>query len=266
MVRSKKEELREWRVKLTAATDSYEQIQRRLKGLYARKAQVYQDQRRDLAAIQAVNDEEESLLMLEQSRLFDLENCQQKERECFESLSDAIQESHEKERANTDQMKYYSRLGSLMGAVFGFLGSNLFLRREIRQHNLRQAEKMEVIESAMLELEQTHKQKNPATMNTSDSGGIASSSQYNTKHSIQGVEKTLKQAETKIDELSAEMKRNATILEKICMHLRLQVPSATTVPKPSQQHSSRDSQKSDMVALAGVVSYSVLLALLSLHR
>ena len=264
MVRVKKEELREWRQRLAEATDSYEQVQRRLKGLYTRKAQVYQEQRRDLAAIQAVNDEEESLLELEQSRFFDLENCQQKERECFESLSDVIQESHEKERARTEQMKYYSRLGSLLGAVFGFLGSNMFLRREIRQHNKVQAEKMETIETALLQIQ--------SLTNTDQRGDVASSSQDDVRLPIQKIEQTLMQTETKVAQFSTDMKKNVAILEEICAQLHLQVSrthDATSISTPSelqQQVSTRDSHNSDVVAVAGVIAYSVLLALFSLFR
>lgn len=270
LVRTRKEELREWRQKLAEFTDSYEQVQRRLKGLYTRKAQVYQDQRRDLAAIQAVNDEEESLLQLEQSCFFDLENCQQKERECFESLSDAIQESHEKERAKTDQMKYYSCLGSLLGAVFGFLGSNLFLRREFRQHNVKQAERMESIESALLQLQ---KQEIPVNKDISQDGGITSSFSQQDEIKLpvsQKNQQTLTQAETKLDELSEAVKRNSDVLDTICTHLRLQFPCAAIYTPTSselpQDPKSRESHKGDVVALGGVVAYSIVLALFSMYR
>lgn len=264
MVRVKKEELREWRQKLADATESYEQAQRRLKGLYTRKAQVYQHQRRDLAAIQAVNDEEESLLKLEQSQFFELENCQQKERECFESLSDVIQESHEKERARTEQMKYYSRLGSLLGAVFGFLGSNMFLRREIRQHNRSQAEKMETIETALLQI-----QRHETSTIVEQREDAVSTSQDDVNLPIQKFEQALVQAETKVDQLSTAMKRNVAILEEICAHLRLQKPHATSTSTPSdlqQPISIQDSHNSDVIAVAGVVAYSVLLVVFSLFR
>ena len=265
-VRAKKEELREWRQKLTQATTSYEEVQRRLKGLYTKKAQVYQDQRRDVAAIQAVNDEEEDLLVSEQSCFLDLEHCQQKERECFEGLSDAIQESHEKERAKSDQMKYYSRLGSLMGAVFGFLGSNLFLRREIRQHNTKHAEKMNAIETTLLQM-QNHESS------TSKRTGSITSSNQEPIYPFKEVELKLTRAETKIDELNAKLKSNYAILERISSHLCLQaptdnIPSDTLTVSTSQQSlkGHHISGKDDMVALAGVVAYSVLLAVLSLFR
>ncbi len=261
-VRVKKEELREWREKLAEANESYEHVQGKLKGLYTRKAQVYQDQRRDLAAIQAVNDEEESLLKLEQSHFFDLENCQQKERECFESLSDAIQESHEKERARTEQMKYYSRLGSLLGAVFGFLGSNMFLRREIRRHNKSQGEKMETIETALLQLQK----RETRTIKEQREDAAASSSQGDVEVTIQKLQQSLMQAETKVDQLSAAVKRNAAILGEIYAHLRLKEFSTSTQSDLLQPTSIHDSHNSDVVAITGVIAYSVLLALFTLFR
>ena len=263
IVKMKKEELREWRQRLAEATVSYELVQRRLKGLYTRKAQVYQEQRRDLAIIQAVNDEEESLLKLEQSCFSDLENCQQKERECFESLSDAIQESHEKERTKTEQMKYYSRLGSLLGAVFGFLGSNLFLRREIRQHNKSQAEKMETIETALLQA-----QMRETWTNKEQRKDVATCSQDDIKPRIQEVEQALVHVETKIDHLSVAVKRNAALLEKICTHLCLQEPrhATSTSQEGEPQHSTRDFHSSDPIVVTGVIAYSVVLAVFTLLR
>lgn len=261
-VRLKKEELREWREKLAEASESYEKVQGRLKGLYTRKAQVYQEQRRDLAAIQAVNDEEESLLKLEQLHFFDLENCQQKERECFENLSDAIQESHEKERARTEQMKYYSRLGSLLGAVFGFLGSNMFLRREIRRHNKNQAEKMETIETALLQV-QKH---GTLAIKEHREDATTSSSQDDVELTVQKLQQSLVQAETKVDQLSAAIKENAAILGEIYAHLCSKEPSMSTPFDLQQPLSIHDSHNSDVVAVAGVIAYSVLLALFSLFR
>ena len=198
---------------------------------------------------------------MEQSCFFDLENCQQKERECFESLSDAIQESHEKERARTDQMKYYSRLGSLLGAVFGFLGSNLFLRREVRQHNTKQAERMKIIESALLQLQ---KQEIPSNEDTSQQDGIK-------PPLAEKVEQTLMLAETKLGELSGNVQQNAAVLDKICRHLHLHSPRAETVTmhppsEISQSSSNQESLKEDVIAICGVVAYSVLLALFSLYR
>ena len=151
-VREKREELKTWRQLVADETTGHEATQQRLRHVYAIKTQLYQAQRRDLAALQAINSEEESLLSEEQSQGESLESLSLRERACFDALGDAILASHEKERAQSERMKYYSRLGSVLGAVVGFAGSNLFLRREVRHHHRQQAEKMEEVERMVQEL------------------------------------------------------------------------------------------------------------------
>ncbi len=153
LVRTRREELQNGRERLSETAARYGAVQDKLKSLYARKTQVYQNQRRDVSALLAVNTEEEQLLYEEQTLHESLEACQGAERECFEGLSDAIVESHEKERAQSDRMKYYSRLGSLIGAIFGFLGSNLFLRRDIREHGRSLEERINQLMVSVGELE-----------------------------------------------------------------------------------------------------------------
>jgi hypothetical protein len=120
------------------------------------KTQLYQAQRRDLAALQTINSEEEKLLSEEQSLGEELESVKQIERESFEALGDSILNSHEKERSQSERMRYYSRLGSLIGAVLGFMGSNLFLRREVRRHQKLQENKMDDFEKTLKELAPLH--------------------------------------------------------------------------------------------------------------
>ena len=55
-----------------------------------------------MAALQAINSEEESLLSEEQSHSENLESLKQSERECFDALGDTILASHEKERAQSE--------------------------------------------------------------------------------------------------------------------------------------------------------------------
>ena len=150
-VRGKRNELMTWRQSVSDATARYEEVQHKLRHVYAMKTQLYQAQRRDLAALQAVNTEEEELLAEEQSVTEHLDSTKKKERECFEALGNSILDSHEKERAQSERMKYYSRLGSILGAVFGFLGSNMFLRREVRRHQKLQETKMESFEILLKE-------------------------------------------------------------------------------------------------------------------
>lgn len=168
-VRERREELKTWRQSVADATARYEEVQHKLRHVYAMKTQLYQAQRRDLAALQTINTEEEELLSEEQSFVESLESTKQKERECFEALGDAIIDSHEKERAQSERMKYYSRLGSILGAALGFLGSNLFLRREVRTHHRVQNEKMECVEEALKGLNNAdHAKAMEARLETSD--------------------------------------------------------------------------------------------------
>lgn len=153
LVREKKKELQMWRNKLLEKTRAYEQIQDRLKVLYARKTQAYQAQKRDLAMLTAIVGDEDLLLREEENAHLKLESCREGEKQCFEDLSNAILESHEKERAQSQRMKYYSTVGSVLGAVFGFLGSNLFLRREVRKHDQRQEEMMNEMQVSLHNLE-----------------------------------------------------------------------------------------------------------------
>ena len=72
---------------------------------------------------------EESLMERE------LEILEQQERENFASLSSAVRESHEKERTRADRTKYWSLIGSIIGATIGIIGTSLnnYLRmRELR--------------------------------------------------------------------------------------------------------------------------------------
>jgi hypothetical protein len=47
------------------------------------------------------------------------------ERECFSLLSNAVRDSHEKERAQAEKTKYWSILGSILGTCIGILGTTI---------------------------------------------------------------------------------------------------------------------------------------------
>ena len=161
-VRQKREELKTWRQQVSDATARHEEIQQRLRHVYAIKTQLYQAQRRDLAALQTINSEEESLLSEEQTQGENLESLKAKERDCFEALGDAILSSHEKERAQSEKMKYYSRLGSVVGAIIGFAGSNLFLRREVRRHQRLQEQKINEMQRTLQQQVMLQQSPDPA--------------------------------------------------------------------------------------------------------
>ena len=47
------------------------------------------------------------------------------ERECFSALSNAVRDSHEKERAQAEKTKYWSLLGSILGTCLGIIGTTI---------------------------------------------------------------------------------------------------------------------------------------------
>jgi len=64
------------------------------------------------------------------------------ERECFSALSNAVRDSHEKERAQAEKTKYWSVIGSVIGTAIGIVGTTINnrmrmneLRRLVSQNN-----------------------------------------------------------------------------------------------------------------------------------
>ena len=248
LVKQRKEELRRWRNELLAVSTSYEEVQQKLKNLYTRKTQVYQEHKRDVLALQTINNEEETLLFQEQTLSSKLEEYKQSERECFDSLSNAIQESHERERAQSERMKYYSRLGSVLGALLGFLGSHVFLRREVRKHNQKQAEKMNHLECFLQGLQTDWESKADGKGGDSQEGNI------------EGCERRLAALESSLHNMGECLNR---------LELRIEgaTPSSELQRKVSSQVSSnevvggRNAPDSGLQVL-GVVSFAVMAALL----
>ena len=236
-----KDALKMWRKKLAAVSTEYEEVQQQLKGLYIRKTHVYQDQKRELLVLQAINNEEESLLFSEQKVASCVEKCKQNERDSFEALSDAIQESHEKERAQSERMKYYTRIGSLLGAFFGFLGSNFFIRRQITQHNLEQSKRL-------LQIEETLKQVENKAHDLSLVKTVETIQQH-----LNSIDQSVGSMSEKVDGFSTSTK----LLESTQGHDhdRGKECSPVTLEQP---------KNSDIVALGSVMSYSFLLTLLAL--
>ena len=75
-------------------------------------------------------------ILKEESKLAgQLHNFEATERQLFAELSSAVRESHEKERARSDRTKYWSIIGSIIGAMIGIFGTSInnYLRmRELR--------------------------------------------------------------------------------------------------------------------------------------
>lgn len=80
--------------------------------------------------------EEYEILKQEKSLETELNHLEELERTRFSSLSSAVRESHEKERSRTERTKYWSIIGSMVGACIGIVGASLnnYLRnRELKR-------------------------------------------------------------------------------------------------------------------------------------
>lgn len=79
---------------------------------------------------------EEHAVLREESAIVDqLQKLEKSEKDHFSYLSTALRESHEKERARAERTKYWSVIGSVVGAVLGITGTtiNNYLRmKELR--------------------------------------------------------------------------------------------------------------------------------------
>jgi len=63
----------------------------------------------------------------------EFERQEKEERDLFGSLSSALRASHEKERAQTEKTKYWSVLGSMIGAVIGIVGATISSRLKMNE-------------------------------------------------------------------------------------------------------------------------------------
>lgn len=233
--------------KTSSSYSEYEEIQQQLKGLYAKKTSVYQHPKKDVSTLQAIHSEEESLLLNEQNNAAIVETCKLGERESFEALSDAIQDSHQKERAQSDQMKYYTRIGSLLGAFFGFLGSNFFIKREMRKHNLDQLKRFSQFEEEL-------------AASTTQNQSIMTTVENIQEHVVQ-VSQSVCNMNAKLDAhnkvLTTEARDEVT-RNKPCTVTSESIPPPNLNPVPEQ------SGNTELVAVVSVISYSFLLTLLAL--
>ncbi len=236
-----KNALKTWRRKLTAASREYDEIQQQLKGLYTRKTHIFQQQKRDLSVLQSIHTEEESLLLNEQNTAAVVETCKLGERESFEALSDAIQDSHQKERAQSEQMRYYTRIGSLLGAFFGFLGSNFFIKREIKQHNLEQSKRLLQIEEELA----ANATCNKLVMTTVE----------NIQEQLVNVSQSVSSMSNKV----STFKNATTQVQEECLSKNVSPVLVTLEP-----HSPVQPKNTELIAVGGVLSYSLLMTILAL--
>ncbi|KAJ8870185.1 hypothetical protein PR048_029199 [Dryococelus australis] len=96
-------------------------VQNQLKELYAELDKTSRGEERYLHLI----TQEHKILKEERQYASDFQQSEREERDCFASLSSAVKESHEKERAQAERTKYWSIIGSIIGTVIGVVGSTI---------------------------------------------------------------------------------------------------------------------------------------------
>ncbi|KAK8768988.1 hypothetical protein V5799_014546 [Amblyomma americanum] len=105
------------------------QLQSQLKEIHAELDKTHRGEDRYLSLI----TQEHAVIKEERSLLEQFKSLEKAERDYFASLSLALRESHEKERAQGERTKYWSIIGSVCGAVIGIVGATINNRIRLNQ-------------------------------------------------------------------------------------------------------------------------------------
>uniref|UniRef100_A0A023GM70 Putative conserved plasma membrane protein n=1 Tax=Amblyomma triste TaxID=251400 RepID=A0A023GM70_AMBTT len=105
------------------------QLQSQLKEIHAELDKTHRGEDRYLSLI----TQEHAVIKEERSLLEQFKSLEKAERDYFASLSLALRESHEKERAQGERTKYWSIIGSICGAVIGIVGATVNNRIRLNQ-------------------------------------------------------------------------------------------------------------------------------------
>lgn len=107
------------------------EIQSKLKDLYAELDKTTRGEERYVYLV----TQEHSVLKEERKAVDEFQRYEREERDYFATLSSAVKESHEKERAQAERTKYWSIIGSVIGTVIGIIGSSV--NSEMKMKELR---------------------------------------------------------------------------------------------------------------------------------
>lgn len=106
-------------------------VQSKLKEIHAQLDKVQRGDERYLALL----TEEYEIIKEEKKIISELGNYEQLERDNFSALSSAVRESHERERARAERTRYWSVIGSVIGAAIGIIGTSI--NNHLRMHELK---------------------------------------------------------------------------------------------------------------------------------
>jgi DNA-binding HxlR family transcriptional regulator len=106
-------------------------VQKRLKDIHLELEKTLRGEDRYLVLV----TQEHQVLKEEKNIKEEFKFFEKSEREYFSSLSNAVRDSHEKERAQAEKTKYWSVLGSIIGTCIGILGTTI--NNRMRMNELR---------------------------------------------------------------------------------------------------------------------------------
>ena len=108
-------------------------VQKRIKDIHLELEKTHRGEDRYLVLV----TQEHQVLKEEKNLLDEFKFYEKGEREYFSNLSNAVRDSHEKERAQAEKTKYWSILGSILGTCIGIIGTTINNRFTIPPLNLR---------------------------------------------------------------------------------------------------------------------------------
>jgi len=106
-------------------------VQKRLKDIHLELEKTHRGEDRYLVLV----TQEHQVLKEERNIQDEFKFHEKSEREYFSSLSNAVRDSHEKERAQAEKTKYWSVLGSIIGTCIGIFGTTI--NNRMRMNELR---------------------------------------------------------------------------------------------------------------------------------